>query len=432
MKRLNNITLFPLCQGKYRKSQILFIFDGILINAAVTITTGVFLSGYMVTLNANDFLVGILNSSATWSLIISLFSFLIYERMESRKSLLIAMNGISRFLTSSIVYLPFFIKDKTVLLYATALMTITGNLIWSIYSVGVTVWMISLLPNNQTKNRYIYLRMLFLRISFTTFNLAMGLLLDLFNKSHTGFVIVFSIGLALSIADAIVLMNTEEPLNKIDKTARKFDIKVYLEPILNREYRQFLIFIFGFNFSLFLASSYTPLYQIKYLKLEYSFLSVINTIAYINMILGTQIWSRIEEKKGLHFVLGMTASFMAAEFLLYGFMTQKTTYLLAITPFLAGIGNSGFNVATVNYRYNLIPEDSHKTVYEGWYGAVLGLSALLGPSTGRLLQQMLPTIENKIFQYSAFQMTYLVSFVLAMTIAHLTFFRPSRKMNPKN
>ena len=77
MKRRKDMVLFPLCQGKYRKSQILFILDGILINAAVTITNNVFLSGYMVTLKADDFLVGILNSSPTWSLLISLFSFLI-------------------------------------------------------------------------------------------------------------------------------------------------------------------------------------------------------------------------------------------------------------------------------------------------------------------------------------------------------------------
>jgi MFS family permease len=427
MKRVKDMVLFPLCQGEHRKSQILFIFDGILINAAVTLTNGVFLSGYMVTLKANDFLVGILNSSGTWALLISLFSFLIFERMERRKILMVTMNIASRVLTCAVVYLPFLIHDNTILLYLTSIMVIAGNMIWSIYSVGVMVWMINLLPNNQTKNRYIYLRMLFLRISFTVGTLIMGLVLDAFNKSLTGFVIVFSVSLVLSIADGIVLMNTYEPVNKIDKSAKKFEMKWFLEPVRNKEYRQFLVFMFGFFFCLYLSSSYTPLYQIKYLDLDYSFLSVINTISYINMILGTQLWNRVESKKGLHYVLGLTALFMTAEFFLYGFMTQKTIFLLFITPFLAGIGNSGFNVATVNYRYSIIPEDGHKTIYEGWYGAVLGLSALLGPIAGNLIRQMLPHVESPMFQYSGFQFMYLISFALAAIVIYLMFYRRGKK-----
>lgn len=423
MKRLKDIVLFPLCQGEHRKSQILFIFDGILINAAVTITNGVFLSGYMVILQANDFLVGILNNSGTWALIISLFSFLVYERMERRKAMMIAMNIASRVLICSIVYLPYLIKNNTLLLYLTATMVIAGNLIWSIYSVGVMVWMISLLPNSNIKNRYVYLRMLFLRISFTAANLVMGLVIDAFNKSLAGFVIVFSVSLALSLADAAVLMNTYEPANRIDRTAGKFELKWFLEPVRNREYRRFLLFMFSFFFCLYLSSSFTPLFLIKYLELDYSFLSIINTIAYINMILGTQFWNRIESRKGMHYVLGLTALFMAAEFFLYGFMTRKTTFLLFISPFLTGIGNSGFNVATVNYRYSIIPEDGHKTIYEGWYGAVLGLSALLGPTAGSLIRQLLPVIESPIFQHSGFQFMYLISFALATGVIYLMFFR---------
>lgn len=425
MRRLQNKVLFPLCQGENRKSQIYFIFDGILINAAATITSGVFLSGYMVNLAASDYLVGMLNSSGTWALIISLFSFLIFERLERRKTLLITMNIVARALVCSIVYLPFVIKDAAVLTYLTSAMVITGNLIWSIYSIGIMVWMISLLPNN-VKNRYIYLRMLFLRISFTFFSLIMGLVLDWFGKSQTGFVVVFTVSLVLSLADAFVLIKTHEPLNKITKTSKSFELSLFLEPIKNIEYRNFLLFVFFYYFSLFLSSSYTPLFQIKYLGLDYSFISVINVISYANMILWTQIWGRLESSKGLRFVLSLTALFAASEFFLYGFITRDTYFLLFITPFLAGIGNSGFNIAIVTYRYNIIPE-GHKTLYEGWYGAVFGLSALLGPTFGKLIMEALPEVNNKMFQNSNFQFMYIISFILAFSVVLLMFFKPSQK-----
>ncbi|NLC45379.1 MAG: MFS transporter [Clostridiales bacterium] len=423
MKGFRNRMLFPLCQGEHRKSQILFIFDGILINAAVTLTTGFFMSGYLVTLKANDFLVGILNSAPTWSLIISLFSFMIFEKMETRKTLLITMNMVSRFLKCSIVYLPFLIKDNTALIYLTTIMVILSNLIWSIYSVGIMVWMISLLPNDHTKSRYIYLRMFWLRISFTVFSLAMGLLLDLFNKSLTGFVIVFTISLILSLADAIVLMNVHEPKNKVRKATKKIEVGSFLEPLKTKEYRQFLLFIFAYYFSLSLSSSFTSLYQIRYLKLNYSLISVIYTVSYINMIIGTRLWDRIETKKGQYFVLSAGAILMASEFFLYGFMTQKTLLLFIITPFLAGIGASGFNVATVNYRYSLMPEDGQRTIYEGWFGAAMGLGSLLGPTVGSMIRDLIPSFTNSVFQYSGYQIMYLISFVLASLAVYLKFFR---------
>ncbi|HCS73061.1 MAG TPA: hypothetical protein DIW17_04210 [Clostridiales bacterium] len=423
MRGLRNRVVFPLCQGEHRKSQILFIFDGILINAAVTISTGFFLSGYLVTLNANDFVVGILNSSPTWSLLISIFSFLVYEKMEYRKPLLITMNIISRLLKCSIAYLPFLVKNSSVLLHLTALMIIVSNLIWGFYGVGVTVWMINLLPNDHTKSRYIYLRMFCLRISFTIFSLVMGFVLDYFNKSLKGFVIVFSVSLILSIADAVVLMNAHEPKNKVHKAARKFEMDWFLEPLKAKEYRHFLIFIFAFYFSLSLSSSFTSLYQIKYLELNYSLISVIYTVQYITMIIGTQLWSRIESKKGIYFVLGVSALFLSTEFLIYGFMTQRTLFLLLFTPLTAGIGNSGFNVVTVNYRYSLIPEDGYKTIYEGWYGATMGLSSLLGPTVGSLIRNLIPSFTNSVFQYSGFQIVYLVSFILASLAVYQKFFR---------
>lgn len=423
MKGFRNRVFFPLCQGENRRSQILFIFDGILINAAVTLTTGFFLSGYLVTLKADDFLVGILNSAPTWSLIISLFSFLIFERMAARKPLLITMNMVSRFLKCSIVYLPFLVKDNTTLIYLTTVMVIISNLIWSVYSVGIMVWMISLLPNNQTKSRYIYLRMFWLRVSFTVFSLVMGLLLDLFNKSLTGFVIVFTVSLILSLADSIVLMNVHEPKNKIRKVTKKIEVASFLEPLTTKEYRQFLIFIFAFYFSLSLSSSFTSLYQIKYLKLNYSLISVIYTVSYITMIIGTRLWDRIETNKGQYFVLSASALLLASEFFLYGFMTQKTLLLFLITPFLAGIGASGFNVATVNYRYSLMPEDGQRTIYEGWFGAAMGLGSLLGPTVGSMIRNLIPSFTNSVFQYSGYQIMYLASFVLASLAVYLKFFR---------
>ena len=406
--------LFPICQGERRRDQIHFILDGILINAATMLTTGMFLSGYFIYLGASDFLIGILNNAGAWALILSLFSFIIYERMESRKRLLISLNIISRMLLCSIVYLPIFLPSHQVVIKIASVMVILGNLLWGIYSTGIIVWMINLLPHNR-RNNYIYVRMFYLRISFTLTTIIAGRLLDIFNKSYMGFVVIYSISLLISLVDAYILSKTYEPPNKIAKKKR-VDAKRFTEPVRGKEFGIYLIFVFFFYLSTTLSSSFTSLYQIKYLGLDYSFISIINVLSYLMMIGCTRFWGRMEEKLGIGLMLGITGLFIMLEFFVYSFINKETVRLLYLASILAGIGNSGFNVGIATHRYNLTP-DENKTIYEGWFGAIYGISTMIGPIIGNYMKTNIFTME--------FQSLYRTTAIMGATVLIIAFFRPS-------
>jgi hypothetical protein len=183
--------LYPICSGEYRRSQILFLVSAILVNASTILTTGTFLSGYIVLLQGSDFLVGLLNNSATWTSVAAIFSFIIFERIKKRKKLLLTLNITSRVMVCSIVFIPLLHTGKTATLAFVTVIVIAGNLLWSIYSIGYTVWLIGIMPK-ENKTDFIYLRQFWLRISFTISSLFMGYVIDWFNKSYIGFVIVFS------------------------------------------------------------------------------------------------------------------------------------------------------------------------------------------------------------------------------------------------
>lgn len=393
-----------------KKTRLLFIIDGTLINAALVLTAGIFLSGYIVFLEGSDFLVGLLNNSLTWASVAALFSFLIYERMERRKKFLLILLLVSRLTVCSAIFLPLIFGKGPVTLGILTVMVIVGNVLWGVYAIGSSVWMMGSFPK-ETRNEFVYKRVFWLRISFTLFTIIMGFILDWSGKSYTGFLIVFLTSMVLSLADAVVLFNIKEPVNVIARDFR-FNPKVFFEPFTRRNYRGFLVFIFLFYSSLTISSSFTPLYLIRYLKFDYKFISVINVIAYLFMILCTGLWSKLESKKGLMFVFKITGLIAIMEFLIYGFLKNDTYFLLYLAPVFAGVGYSGFNVAVFNYRYELMPE-SNRTVYEGWFGAVLGLSMLTGPVIGNFVMNRLPVLQNAFFQYSKFQFMYIISFILA-------------------
>ena len=148
-------------------------------------------------------------------------------------------------------------------------------------------------------------------------------------------------------------------------------------------------------------------------------------IMYVTMIICTRFWGRVERKKGSNYVFKVTPLFLIGEFLIYSFLKNDTYFLLFFSSIIAGIGNSGFNVVVFSYRYEIIPENS-RTIYEGWFGAVLGLCMLVAPVLGNALMKQLPVIHNAVYQYSSFQLLYLISFATAAVVVWLMFYSPHK------
>ena len=399
-----------ICEGKYRNSQILFLIDAAIINAAYVLTSGVFLSGFIISLNGSDFIVALLNNAGTWASILSLFSFLILERIKKRKKALIITNIISRILVSGIVFVPLFISDQKLVIFITAIMVIISCILWGFYQLGWMIWYMEIAPDGK-KNDYVYLRMFLLRIAFTITTLVMGYILDYYNKSYVGFLIIFVTSLMLSIIDTIILIFVEEPEYKVPERGKSIKT-IFLEPFKSVDYREFLIFIFTYYLFLTISTSFTSLYLIRYLNFDYGFISTINVISYIVMIVGANT-----------FVLKYSAIFVIIDLLIYFFLTEKTYCLLFLSCLIGGTGNGGFNIAIMAYRFEIMPESS-KSIYEGWFKAIYGVSVLIAPIIGELLMNIMPKFGNVVFPISKFQMLYITSFITGGIVVFLTFIKP--------
>lgn len=397
------------CGGMNRKNQLLFLLDGVLINGAYIITTGTLLSGYAIYLGASDFLTSLLNNSANYTTTLSILSFIIFERMSKRKNTLLTLNILSRLLICLIALLPPIFHTKPATFALLAFMVIASDVIWGIYRVGWLVWMMDAVPR-ENRTQYVYLRTFLVRVFCSVVSMATGFILDMYNKEYTGFLIVFLISFILSALDVAVLWKVDDSVYRAPDS-KKFDYRMFLQPVRHGEYRNYLLFIFAFYLFLTMASSFTPVYQIRYLKLDYKFISAISVISQIVMVVSGLFWSRVESKRGFKFAMTITAFFVAGELLILTFLRSDTFFLLYLSTFLAGIGMGGFGTSIFTYRYAIMPEDG-KTVYEGWFYFASGLGMLIAPFAGELLRNNLPGFTNAVFQYSKIQLLYLISFSL--------------------
>lgn len=406
--KLETFRFRSFCSGEDYKSQKMFIYDAVLINAAYVITTGFIMSGYLLLLGASDFLAALINNSASFSAILCVFSFVIFEKLAYRKTMLISLNIISRTLLMLILVIPFiFDSDRTIFLFI-AMTVITSDIVFSIYRVGWLVWIMDIAPVRNRTN-YVYMRMFYLRCAFSIVTLASGFILDIFDKGYTGFLILFLFSYVLSILDVIVLKGIREKPFSVDVKSKS--LESFLTPLKVKAYRDYLVFIFLFYFSFFISSAFMPVYMIKYLEFDYKFILSMNVLSLLAMIFSNLIWMRIENKKGGNYVLIVSSLMQATGVFMTAFLTNSTFYILYFSSVITGMGAGGFNTTSFTYRYELMPEVG-RTIYESWFYLVFGVATLMAPFAANLIIRFLPEFTTVVFQYSKLQLLFMISALL--------------------
>lgn len=415
----------PRLFGDYNGTQKLFIVEAMLMNSATVITGGVFLTGLLVYIGASDQTVGFILSSGSWSLMLSLLSSVVVERVRRKKALLAAVIMSFRLLTTLPAFLPLCMGRGPHTAALTTAMMVAGNLILSVFNTGFPVYFMDALPRDGRAG-YIYARLFYIRIAYTVLSVAMGFLMDALGMRYGGLVFVFSVGLALGVADLAVFLRIPGDTGEQERQPTLAGLgRRLLEPFANKPYLRFLLFTFFYFFFYFMCSSYTALYMKKYLNLTYIPITLYNTSLYVIMILMTHPWLRIEAKIGRRTMLALTAALMAADAMSMMFLTGRTLWILVLSAVLNGFGSSGLWACVFPYRYDLMPQEG-KLAYEGWYGFLYGMASLLGAFAGGRLQMVLQPVRTPFMTFSVFQIIYGVAGLSAMVVS-LLFLAGGRK-----
>lgn len=402
-----------LIPSSNRISCVLFLIDGVVINAAYVLSTGTLLSGYAIYLGASDFITGLINNSSNFSTILSILSFFIFERLQRKKKTLLIMNFVSRFFISLIIVLPLLSDSPGMAIPVLCILVIFSDVLWGIYRVGWLVWMMDNVAEDY-RSSYIYLRTLMIRIVMSAVSLIAGFILDYYDKGYMGFFIIISASFILSIFDIFILNKIgEEPDIPIKKN--RINLRKFFEPFSSIKYRNFLIFSFFIYFFYTLSTAFTPVYLVKYLGFNYKTISIANVLSIVVMLITGIFWRRLENKKGTGYAVRSVVWVIAAELLVLSMVSRTTPFLIYAFPILTGAGMGGFAVFVMSVRYNLMPENG-KTIYEGWFFFSYGLGMLLATFAGGALLEVLAGMEARVPSISRFQLLYLVSFAALLVI----------------
>ncbi len=156
--------------------------------------------------------------------------------------------------------------------------------------------------------------------------------------------------------------------------------------VLRGPFLRVLILLTIFHFTHYLPSSIFPIFMVNNLHLTDQIISVGTSLFYVTMFLGSLQHSRIVNRFGNRWVVGVGMMLMATYPAVLSMATGPALYL--VSNILGGFAWSLCGTALFNYLLESVPAES-RSAYLAWFSVLANLGVLAGSLLG-------PVVSNAI------------------------------------
>ena len=373
-----------------------FILDGIMSQAMVTLTSGIFLVAFALQLGANNFIIGLLASIPPLTQLAQIPAVYIIEKFRNRRLICVLSSFLTRLCILLIVAIPFLINTITGVVGIFILLSFLflQNLIGSTGGAAWNSWIRDLIPQNILGASYSKRMIIALALS-SPFSIMGGIIIDTWGNNQNSLIsyaIIYSFALLFGMIGLIFLSRIPEPLMPINKEKMPI-LQLLKEPFNDQNYRKLMVFLFTWTFAINIASPFFTVYLIQ--GLGYGTLAVIllSLISLFFNLLFLRIWGRISDRFTNKAVLTFNGFLFILMVFLWTFTTLPNKYvltfpLLIVIHILSGISNAGIVLSTLNIANKLSPH-GHATSYIAAYNFVSSIAAGIDPLFVGLLDDFL-------------------------------------------
>jgi len=410
-----------------KKNRDLFIRQAVFGTVFGTLTGGVFLTGLFIQMKAPDAIMGYLPMIGSITGILVMFAGVIIERLKNRKKYIVIMNMLAKTFIILTVWIPKFFPIN-IAPYLMIMCVLVGFSINSFMGLAINSLLIDVV-DEKIRGRYIGVRQIFALIVTAIVPVIAGRFVDIASDRYTAFLIIYSIAWFFMWLEVHSFASMDDhnfkPLGK-----GNFNIKdMILIPIKNKEFMKMMIIFVLFYFSWFLSMSFASVYQIKYLELPYVFLTAGATINAILQMFYYPMWGKFLDKYGPVFTRNIGMTFYAVHALLYVFLTKNNAYVIMTILFLnAAFMGPAWMLGVFNTKYSVIPAKG-RTIYDGFYTSVIGITILLGPTIGNILRNIIIKNNIDIISFSQFRLMFLITFILLILLLIYIYAKSKRETN---
>jgi MFS family permease len=351
-----------LSAGQVKKGLKLVIADGMTAEAMVVFTSGTFLTAMAIHLGATNFQLGLFAALPTFTTIFQLFSIWLVRRFNNRRVITALFNMLARLPILAIGLFPFLFTKGTSI-EVLFIMLFFQHIFGDIAGASWNSWVKDLVPAGQMGVFFSH-RTRMAQMLNVTLSLATAFCID-YVKAHYPqdellvYHLMFLAGGSLGMLSVVFLLGTPEP------RARKINDKLltlFKMPLLNRNFRNLLIFNSFWAFALNLATPFFSVYLLETIKLPLSYVISLGLLGQLSGILCYKIWGKYTDRFSNKTIIGICAPLYIVCILAFAFTSIPgyrllTIVLLVAIYFISGIAIAGINLALNNVGLKLSSKD---------------------------------------------------------------------------
>lgn len=370
-----------------RRTLRLVLLDSLASETMGTLTSGVFLAGFAVALDASNFMIGVLAAIPFLVQFLQLPAVLLVERLRRRRVLSVVTSAIARVFILVVAATPLLPHGAAILAVA-ALVAINQGFS-AIAGCAWNSWMRDVIPER------IYGRFFSQRNFATTalsmmLSLSAGMLIAAWKRRYPSsdayaYSALFIIGGLFGLLGVYILARTPEP--PMAPVTEKFHpYRLLTEPFHDGNFRRLIAFLAMWSFAVNLASPFLTVYMLRTLGLPMSRVVLFNVISQLCNLAFLNVWGRLGDRYGSRSVLQAASPLFLACLLVWSvtgepWLGEMLLPILVLLHMLMGVATAGVALATGTIAMKLSPM-GRATSYLAANSVVTSISASLASLAG--------------------------------------------------
>jgi len=344
-----------------RRTLRLVLLDSLASETMNTLTSGVFLAGFAVALNASNLMIGVLAAIPFLVQFLQLPAVLLVERMRMRRTLCVYPSLVARIFILVVAATPLLPHGTAIV--AVAVLVALNQSFSAVAGCAWNSWMRDAIPER------IYGRF-FSQRNFATTGLSMllslgaGVLIAAWKRRYPEsdayvYSALFIFGGVFGLLGVYILDRTPEP--PMAPAAEIFHpFRLLTEPFHDGNFRRLIAFFATWSFAVNLASPFLTVYMLRMLHLPMSRVVMFNVISQLSNLAFLSIWGRLGDRFGSRAVLQVTTPLFLACLLVWSvsgqpWLGEMLQPLLVLLHVLMGIALAGVALATGTIAMKLSP-----------------------------------------------------------------------------
>jgi len=402
-----------------KKDRDFFIMQAVFGTMTISLFLGVFLTGLYIYMGASDSIMGYIPIMPSIAGILLIFMGSLTERVKNIKRLVIILNLVSKTLIFGAVLVPLMVS-RELAPFIMLPFTFMGLMFNSIMSILINSWFVDTI-DASIRGKYMGVRAVFSLVVSAILPVISGKFLDSSPDRYVAFCVIYSVAWIFSLFESFSLFKVSNPPpHAIDRKKIKFT-ELFTIPLKNKKFREFLTLQSVFHIFWFLSMTFASVYEIRYMEMSYTYLTIMGSIGAIIQMLLYPLWGKVMDKYGSNLVMRIAILFFMLHAGLYFFMIKSNAHVLILLLNINGaILSPAWGLSTFSERFAHVPREG-RTVYDGFFTSVLAVIILAAPTLANLIRGIILKNNVSFMPFIEFKALFFLTFIslLVMNIVLL-------------